>query len=220
MEMMPRYSDLTTQEQRGGARRCRCRVEADRAEARRQALAVIPREFGVPRLHLIAPDAKRYAQQFAKLEMLRSDPDRSYLICGRNGTGKSFFGWALYVHAIEQGRRAAACTLYELLKEYRRYTCQPAQNDWRPRVLPEDLKQNDTRWTIFLDEIHAATPSEFATREFFYLLKAATEYGHQMIYTCNVKPEVLHQRWSSVNEFEGDSIARRLAEYSKRIEMF
>ena len=74
--------------------------------------------------------------------------------------------------------------------------------------------------SILLDEIHAATPSDFATKRFFYLLKAATEYGHQMVYTCNVTTAVLHRRWRTVNELEGDSIARRLAEYSKRIEMF
>lgn len=203
-----------------GAKRCRCLDERDRAARRRRALDVIPPEFGQPRLSALVPRMDKYPQQALKLEQLRAAPDRSYLLTGRNGTGKTLFAWALYAHAVEQERRVVGCTLDDLLKEYRRYACQPSDSAWRPRVLPDDLRQTAQRWTVFLDEIHAAVPSEFATKEFFYLLKAATEYGHQMIYTCNVTAQELHRRWSMVNTFEGDSIARRLAEYSKRIEMF
>jgi DNA replication protein DnaC len=204
-----------------GAKRCECRLKAEREKA----LSLIKPEFGVPRLDDIKPDPSRHPLQYAKIEAIKSDPDASYFLYGDNGTGKTFLGWALYVRAVEMGRKAVMTELDTLLKGYRRYQFRHGDNgevvdNFRPPVLAEDLTTATRKWTIFLDEIGATSPTEYAAKEFFYLLKAAHEHGHQMVFTCNVSPQELQRHWSRVDDFWGNSIARRIAEYSHQVNLF
>jgi DNA replication protein DnaC len=220
------YCVIETRETVRRAKRCRCRVE----EERRRALALIPSEFGIPRLEEIQPDTRRHPQQTTKIAAIREKPDQSYFLFGDNGTGKTFLGWALYVHAVELGRKAVMTELDTLLKAYRRYQFRhdaksgELVDDFRPVVLAEDLipdpRRIFRRHTIFLDEISATTPTEYAAKEFFHLLKSAHEHGHQMIFTCNVSPRELQAHWSREDTFWGNSIARRIAEYSQMVNLF
>jgi DNA replication protein DnaC len=218
---VPHYCVIATRALVMASRRCRCRIEAEK----KRALALIPAEFGVPRLAEVKPDPKRHPEQGAKIAFLKANPGKSYFLYGDNGTGKTFMGWSLYVHAVEEGRKAVMVELDALLKGYRRYQFRHDENGevvdkYRPPVMAEDLIDATRKWTIFLDEIGATTPSEYAAKEFFYLLKAAHEHGHQMIYTCNVSPQALQKHWSKVDDFWGNSIARRIAEYSQQVKLF
>jgi DNA replication protein DnaC len=203
-----------------GAKRCKCRAEA----ARQRFYATIPPEFGIPRLNDIQPDLDRHADQATKLAQFRREPNRSYFIYGDNGTGKTFFGWALAVEAFEQGRRVVALDLDKLIKQFRRWefvgsdpTTDPRL---RPAVMAEDLEQNNFPFTVFLDEVGATKVTEYAAKEFFYVLRAAASFGHQIILTCNITPKELQARWSEQDKFYGDSIARRIAEYSQQVNLF
>jgi DNA replication protein DnaC len=208
-----------------GARRCECMLKAERG----RALSLVPKEFGLPRLTDLAPDSARHPQQAAKFEAIKGAPEASYFIFGDNGTGKTLLGWALYVHAVETGRKAVMAELDALLKGYRRFQFRHGANgelvdDYRPPVMAEDLIPDPRRpfrhYTIFLDEIGATTPTEYAAKEFFYLLKAAHEHGHQTVFTCNVSPQELQAHWSRADAFWGNSIARRIAEYSRKVNLF
>lgn len=204
-----------------GMRRCECAIAA-----RRQSfLAQIPPEFGVPTLGSVTPDRGRHPAQADKLEQFRREPGRSYFIYGDNGTGKTFFGWALAVEAFDRGSKVVATDLDKLLKQYRHWQFVSEEPDAafrpdRPAVLSADLEQTGQMYTIFLDEIGATTVTEYAAKEFFYLLRAAASYGHQVVLTCNITPQALHERWSKQDKFYGDSIARRIAEYSTQVNLF
>lgn len=204
-----------------GARRCECEKRRVRAEF----FARIPAEFGVPRLNEIKPDAGRHPRQAGAIAGIRENPEESYFIFGANGTGKTFLGWALCVNAFEIGRKVVVADLDRLLKDWRKYQFgfggpeEERDLSWRPPLLAEDLQQSGRQYTIFLDEIGATSPTEYAAKEFFHLLKAAHEFGHQVVTTCNVNPQALQAHWSRQDEFWGNSIARRLAEYSTQVNL-
>lgn len=196
---------------------CRCEL----AEKQKRIFAKIPREFGVPRLSEIKADPRRHPDQAKKIEFLRANPDISYFLYGSNGSGKSFLGWALYVHAVEQGRVAVACELETLLDQYRAFEfSQKDEIKHYPLVMAQDLRKSKTKYTIFLDEICATSPTEYASKEFLSLLKAAHEGGHQMIFTVNKTPEGVHEFWSRKDADLGNSIARRIADYSQQVNLF
>lgn len=210
----------------GGARRCECVREA----ARRRFYGSVPNEFRTVTLQSAQPDSSRHPAQEKTLVMLREKPFGSYLFYGANGVGKSFFAWLLLMNAYESDRHTVAIELDQLLKQYRRHEFNDAE---APAVLADDLRPGPSlielrrkdftvheriviepkQSTIFLDEISATSPTEYAAKEFFHLLKSAHEFEHQVIMTCNVTPKQLHAHWSRVDSFWGNSIARRIAEY-------
>lgn len=200
-----------------GARRCECEKRRVRADF----FARIPAEFNVPRLARITPDRERHPRQVDVIARIRQAPEESYFIFGSNGTGKTFLGWAICVEAFEAGRKVVVADLDLLLKDWRKYQFGRDESDytWRPPLLAEDLQQGGRQYTIFLDEIGATSPTEYAAKEFFHLLKAAHEFGHQVVTTCNVSPQQLQAHWSRQDQFWGNSIARRLAEYSTQVNL-
>lgn len=203
-----------------GARRCKCQA----AKSRANFLARIPPEFGVPLLNSVQPDLNRYRGQAEKLALFRDRPLDSYFLYGSNGTGKTFFGWMLALNAFEEGRKVIATDLDKLLKQYRKWQfagAEPVPDEkLRPAVLSDDLEQSTWPFTIFLDEIGGTTPTEYAAKEFFNVLKAAASFGHQMILTCDVSPQELQAFWSREDAHWGRKIARRIADYSKQVDLF
>ena len=53
---------------------------------------------------------------------VKKHPDLCYLLCGRPGSGKSAFMWALYAYAVEQNRPAIAISLPELIEDFRQFS--------------------------------------------------------------------------------------------------
>jgi IstB-like ATP binding protein len=202
-----------------GARRCTC----GRRKIVRNALLQIPPRFGNPKLSRLVPDPNRHPRQSLVISTLKLNPDRSYLLCGENGTGKTHFAWALYRHALAKGRRVIGCSVRELLEDYRKaVTSGGTETDatiFRPRVLPDDLKVRGIDWTILLDEFEKARPSEFAVEMLFALLDAAYQFQHQLILTSNFSVDKLIAHWGRLDEVWGKFIVRRL-EVCTRIEMF
>jgi DNA replication protein DnaC len=159
--------------------------------------------------------------------LVKAHPDDSFLLCGRNGSGKTHIGWALYRHAVVSGRKAIGFLLAELIDDYKNFELLDqterlkAMRDRkdRPLILPDDLKTNERRYTLFLDEFEKARPSEFATECLFRLLNTARDFNHQLIITSNLDWEGMRDRWSRISDVYGNSIMTRLQD-CHLVEMF
>lgn len=207
-----------------GAKRCLC----IRRAINRKALAEIPvKQFGNPKLSRLQPRVNIHVGQIEAVSVLKASPDASFLLCGSNGTGKTHFAWALYRHAVASHRRAVACTLNRLLRQYRdwelmkpeeRLSAQRDRTRLRPMILPDDLSAK-ARQTVFLDEFEKASVTEFTTRMLHELLSGVRDFGHQLILTSNKDWDQLRDYWSRIDEVYGNSIMTRL-QGCTLIEMF
>jgi DNA replication protein DnaC len=211
------------------AKRCECRVR----RIIENAIAAIPQEIGVPKLaelrpakdlHPVAAYARHIENvQAQAINAMQSAPEDDYLFCGENGTGKTHLAYALYLHALFAGRRVMACTVQELLDEFKAMELGKVGRDgqpFRPRVTPEDLRQNSEKWTLLIDDFVQARVTEFTCEMLCALLDAAWKYGHQLIVTSNKNVDDLIQRWSRVDEVYGRTMAKRLTAKCMCVELF
>jgi DNA replication protein DnaC len=157
--------------------------------------------------------------QTSAIALTKARPDDSFLLCGRNGTGKTHLSWALYRRAVVSGRKAVGLLLADLLDSYKKFELLDqaekarAMRDYtpdRPPILPDDLKTDERRFTLFLDEFEKARPSEFACECLFRLLNAARDFNHQLIITSNLDWNGMRERWSKIDDVYGNSIMTRL----------
>lgn len=201
------------------AKRCECRVR----RIVEQGLAAIPKEFGAPRLMELRPRPDLHPAQAATIVYMQEHPDESYLLCGDNGTGKTFLAYALYLHALFAGRRVIAMTVQELLSQYKRMEMHEANakgEAFRATVTVDDLRQNHTRFTLFFDEFEKARATEFTSEMLYAVIDAAYAFGHQLIITSNMKVSALINRWGKIDEVYGRSMARRLASMCNGVGFF
>lgn len=176
-------------------------------------IAKIPPKFADVRLETIVP---RQGQE-AAAEFIKSNPTRSYLLSGKFGSGKSMMMWALYRAAAERGKnRLVTCTLAELLGEYRSFI----NGGHRPRLNAAELKQKKVQYSIFFDDIDKAKPTEYAAEQFFEIVNAIYEYGHQVVITTNLSLGGLVDHFDRADERYGGAIVRRLVDNAKIVEMF
>jgi len=183
-----------------------------RRKLNRAQLAIIPPVFGMPRLMRLRPRVDLHPNQAAAIEIVQSNPNGSYLFTGNNGTGKSHLAWAIFRYVISKRRPAVACTVRDLLYEYRRVEVGVPEGEIlkSPRVTAENLRKPGKSWLLFLDEFEKARPSEFASEQLFNLLDAAKSFGHQLVITSNFNPEKLRAHWGRIDEVWGNSIMTRL----------
>lgn len=187
-----------------GVRECVCLFERKRD----RAIARIPPQYRNISLETLHPRPDLHPTQSSLIPELIAHPEASFLLFGRNGSGKSLCGWALYRRALEEGRPAVGLPTAELLAEFRRWEVSGAE----PSVTAELLRDDRRRWLIFLDEFEKARPSEFAGEGLFALLDAAYNYRHQVVITSNLTPSGLQDHWQRASESYGTSILRRLLE--------
>lgn len=176
-------------------------------------LAIIPPKFGSPRLRSLEPRADLHPSQASAIEFVKANPATSVLLTGRNGTGKTHIGWALYREALAVRRPVIACTVRDLLMEYRRVEVGVPEGETlkTPRVTAENLKKPGSKpWLLFIDEFEKVRPSEFNSEQLFALLDAATSFGHQLVITSNMNPGALGAHWGRIDEVWGNSIMTRL----------
>lgn len=171
-------------------------------------------------LATIQPDAKRYAGQADLIQWLRSNPEASYAFTGNltgseppnmesNRTGKSLFGWLLYLEAVERGQRAHGFFLPDLLKQFQAWEQNP---DKVPDLTPGDLRQNHTRYFLLLDELDKDRPTEFRAEVLFQLIEAAHSFKHQLVVTTNYTLDGLAAHWSRNGVAYGPAIVSRIKE--------
>lgn len=187
------------------AKICRCR----RVAGYRKALSRVPPIFRSPKIATLRARPECHPSQVKLIAHVRANPDDSYLLTGRNGSGKTHVGWALYRRAVVSGRGVVACTVRDLLAEFRRFEVGTS-----PEILPpitaEQLRRSPGKWLLFLDEFEKARPSEFASEMLFNVLDAARSFNHQIVITSNLNWEDLKKHWGRQDEIWGNSIIERL----------
>jgi DNA replication protein DnaC len=202
-----------------GARICVCRM--DRLRVSR--MAAIPPKFADVTIATLEPRPGIHPKQAQVIAAVKAEPEASYFLAGRFGTGKSMLMWALYRHAVDQGvRRVVVCTLEELIAEYRAFI-QASMNreaPKQPRLTADELRQTHTKYAIFLDDIDKARPTEYAAEQFFAIVNAIYEFGHQIVTTTNLTPEKLTLHFGRADDRFGGAIVRRLTDGAKIGEMF
>jgi DNA replication protein DnaC len=178
----------------------------------------IPPRYRKLSIETIFPQPSRHPTQARVIANLKAQPSSSYLFLGRNGCGKSQFGWVLYRAAVDANRPAIAIALSDLLMEFRAWDVDKIQ----PRLTAESLRERKGRWLIFIDEIEKARPSEFAAEKLFRILDEIYNFNHQLVITSNLRPAELKKHWSRADEQYGPSIMRRLFELpdAVHVEMF
>lgn len=187
-----------------GVRECACLFERKRD----RAIARIPPHYRNISLDSLSPREDLHPKQTGLIAEVKANPGASFLLFGRNGSGKSLCGWLLYRAALESGRPAVGLPTAELLAEFRRWEVSGIE----PSITAELLRDDRRRYLIFLDEFEKARPSEFAGESLFALLDAAYNYRHQVVITSNLTPAALQDHWQRASETFGVSILRRLLE--------
>jgi DNA replication protein DnaC len=200
-------------------RDCVCKLE----DLRRRRLSLVPPEFQHVRLDRLLASAGFHPLQGKIFEEVRLDPAGSYFFGGTFGTGKTMLLWALYCEAVMRDMpRIVACTLTELLGEYK--AAIQASIEERPRIIPrlvaENLRQKHTRYSIFLDDVDKARPTEYAAEQLFEIADAIYNYQHQVVVTTNLSLEALVAHFKRADDRFGGTIVRRLVHNAKVYEMF
>lgn len=185
------------------------------------ALAKIPFEFRGVSLESLEPRSNRHRKQTEIIPKLQSEPEGNYFLCGRFGTGKTQFLWALYRRAVESGRNVIACSLNELLDEFKAFI-QASQGKGDlvyPRLSADMLKKNQ-KYAIFLDDIDKARPTEYAAEQFSEIVNAIYEFQHQVVITTNLNVAELVQHFNRADPRYGGAIVRRLTHSATVYELF
>lgn len=202
-----------------GARFCECRLALIRAKR----LARIPPKFAGFHLAALAPNVEAHPLQAEIVPFIRANPESSYVLAGRFGSGKSLMMWLLYRNAIKQTpRKVVVCTLSELLEEFRGFIQSSVRNETPklPSLCAAELRQTETPYSIFLDDIDKARPTEYAAEQFFEIVNAIYEYQHQLVVTTNLRVRDLSSHFDRADERFGGAIVRRLVDNAKVVEMF
>lgn len=198
---------------------CKCRL----AKIRADRLAKIPPKFANHHLSTLVPNIGAHPMQSEVVPFIQANPEMSYILAGRFGSGKSLMMWLLYRHAIKQtAHKVVICTLAELLDEFRAFIRSSVNQETPqlPRLNATELKQSDRRYSIFLDDIDKARPTEYAAEQFFEIANAIYEYQHQLVVTTNLRISELGDHFDRADERFGGAILRRLVDGAKVWEMF
>lgn len=201
-----------------GARTCECRVRVQNEKR----IAKIPPAFRNIRLEDIVPNTSKHSKQPQVIAHMKANPTESYFLAGRPGTGKTLMLWALYRHALERGvSHVVCCTLAELLDEYRSFIRAVKADDQPryPRLNATQLREDGVRYSIFLDDLDKANPTDYAAEQVFALVNAIYEFRHQIVVTTNKSVEQLKAHYNRSDD-RGEPIVRRLIENSTVVEMF
>lgn len=186
----------------------------------RKRIARIPPLYADVRLENLVADPERHPLQGEVIPYLQANPGHSYFFEGDAGTGKTHFARALFRHAIESYRpRVRAITLVELLDQYRRRIREP---EYIPDVTAEQVRDSKPGdgWTIFLDDVDKANPTEYAAQETFSLLNAIIEHRQQLIVTTNKRRQDLADHFERSDIGRGPAIVRRMIDGAKIVELW
>jgi DNA replication protein DnaC len=193
-----------------GARKCECRRPAI-VSAR---LAKIPPRYRGVTLADLSARTDLHPGQAAAVEYVKANPDASYVLCGRRGTGKTHLFWALYQHAAQNlDRRIVACSMLQLIEQYRaafRPRTDPNEPAPEVDVRPNDLLTPGARWSLFFDDIDKPKISEYVAEQTHALFDAAYNNMHQIVVTTNLNPDDLEAHFARADERFGGPIVRRI----------
>lgn len=199
-----------------GARSCVCALKAERE----RKIAKIPVKFQGLTLSNLQPLPAKHPKQSEFVPYIKANPEKSYFLAGKPGTGKSTFMWALYRQAIEGRNHVVICTLSDLLDEYRAYigASMRREEPQHPRLSSWQLAEGRP-YSIFLDDIDKANPTDYAAEQIFKLVNAIYEHRHQLVVTTNKSIEGLIRHYDKSDD-RGEAIVRRMMDGAKVMEMF
>lgn len=185
----------------------------------RAQLARIPPCFGRPRLSRLRPRPDLHPTQAKAIAFIKARPLESYLLVGKNGTGKTHLAWCLYRNALLLRRAPVACRIRDLIDDFRRIEVSSDREAYLPRVTARDLERARKPWFLFFDEFEKARPTEFAAEMLFNLLDAVKNFNHQLVVCSNFTEVQLRDHWGRVEPVYGNSIMTRL-EYCNTVRFF
>jgi DNA replication protein DnaC len=198
---------------------CSCRTD----RIRTARLEKIPERYRAVTLESLSPLGHLRRQQKELIISAKQNPELSYFLAGRVGTGKTTLGWALYRHAVETNcKHVYASTLTNLLTTYKNYY-RDIENgsDFRlPDLQAYSLRQNKEKYFVFLDDVDKARPTEFLGEFVYELIDAIYAYGHQIVVTTNMPVGKLIKHFDRANEQYGESIVRRMVDGPELVELF
>ena len=190
---------------------------------REKRLSILPPNFRNCRLETLEAMPALHSEQSNVVAEIKKNPGGNFFLAGDFGTGKTYLLWTLYRYAVEQDtRRVIACTLSELLTEYKNFIQASIKGDplIYPRISAEDLRQTHTKYSIFIDDIDKARPTEYTAEQLFELADAIYSYQHQVVVTTNLTLEKLVAHFKRADERFGGAIVRRLVDKAYICEMF
>lgn len=192
-----------------GARRCECR----RVSIVGSRLLKVPPRFAGVTLDGLAARRDLHPGQAAAIELLRANPAESFVLCGRPGTGKTHLFWALYERAAQRlDSRVTACPMLTLINQYREAFRPRAEGEdpVRAEVMPNDLAQSGTPYSLFLDDIDKPRMTEYVAEQIHALFDAAYNNRHQIVVTTNLSADELVAHFERADERYGLATVRRI----------
>jgi DNA replication protein DnaC len=187
-----------------GARSCSACTLPAQERSRSLLLSKIPRRYSGARLDTLEANGL-HKDQKRLVSFVKTHPFENYYLCGDNDTGKTHILWALYANAVTSGRNVIVTKLVDWIEslkaEFSRSTPERAVERYA-RIA--DLRQSRYPFSIFLDDIDKARPTEYVAEVFFNLIDTIYNYQHQLVVTSQLDPEKsVKGRNSLIQHFEG-----------------
>jgi len=200
-----------------GVKDCGCKL----ASLRQIRLAKIPPIFKDVDLQTLKPKTK---QQEEAIRLMKENPQKSFMFCGKFGCGKTHLLWTLYKAAAQRDvPRMVACKMVTMIEEYKKHIADSMAKvspPFLPRLAADDLRQSHTRYSIFFDDIDKDTPTEYVAKQIFDLADAIYENNHQIVTTTNLRVNELVKYFDRADERFGGGIVRRFISDAHIVEMF
>lgn len=192
-----------------GTRPCtQCLPEVNRVEMLREK---IPERYRGAVLETLEPRPDLHPTQTELIAYMRANPAVNYYICGRNDTGKTHMLYALYDHAVRANRNVIISTLFEMV-EAAKSLFAPA-TVIKPRYFPwadADLDQSRYLYSIFIEDIDKARPTEYVAELLFDYLDRIYRHKHQLVVTSQLDPQALIDHFEKADSRYGVGITRRI----------
>jgi len=155
---------------------------------------------------------------------LQKNPDRSYLLVGDAGTGKTHFSYGLFRHAVFTWAQEAFADDAMWERSVFRFNAKVLLDShvaWATKENDDDTKVPDLtvkkikvlfnkghKVRLFLDEIDKFNPTKFKLDTLFELVDAVYEEGGQIVAVGNASVPKLHKLWGDFTD--PDAIIRRI----------
>jgi len=186
---------------------CRPSTEENR---RKVLLEKIPSRYRGVTLENLEPWPNLHPAQAQHINYMRSNPSATYCICGKNDTGKTRFLYALYDHAVRTGRNVFVSTLFEIIEAIKKSFDDPVAARKVFSLHMADLSQTTFPYSIFIDDVAMARPTDFVAERFFDIVNRIYVHKHQLVVTTHIDTEALVDHFDQADGSYGLGIARRI----------
>lgn len=190
------------------ARPCECMERKRKARMLAALTRAIGDAYAPYTLENLVALPSRHWKQNVIIQRMRQEPDARWAFFGTQGIGKTLFAFVLARHAIEQGRFVVATTLKDLLDDLRDWQF---NEDVKPAITADTLRDAKTSWCIFVDDIGAMNSTPYAVQEWLSIVNAIYSTDrHQLIVTSMSSEQVLRQHYEKAGDGLGVAILRRI----------